>query len=216
MIVTITTAEAVAYGTKALQEALQTLYPNATVVVSDAPPAPAPVPAPAPEVPSPGHMVTGNPPYSATGEATIFGLNYDGSSDTGDNGQGFFKDPKTGQAYQTRSETLAGASLPREVMLCTFLGLTTTAPINTVWGQHASAVQDYVTKNTPLLNIDSGGKTAENVPLVDAGPTKATGAALDLTYYVAHALETNGKALVTYEIRVGGQPIEIKNWPINA
>jgi hypothetical protein len=207
--VTVTTAEAVSYGVKALQ----VLYPNATVVVSDGPTPEIPVPAPGP---TPGHTVTGNPPYSATGEATLFGLNYDGSQDTGDNGQGFFKDPKTGQPYNTRSETLAGASLPREVMLCTFLGLTTTYPIDTVWGEHASAVQDYVTKNTPLLTIDSGGKTAENVPLVDAGPSASTGAALDLTYYIAHALETNGKAVATYEILVGGKAIAIKNWPINA
>ena len=209
--VTVTTAEAVSYGTKALQA----LYPNATVVVSDLAP-PSPDPAPVPVVPSPGHMVTGNPPYSVTGDATIFGLNYDGSVDSGDNGQGFFKDPATGQAYQTRSKTLAGASLPREVMLSTFLGVVTTNPISEVWSEHSGAVQAYVTNNKPLLNIDSGGKTAENVPLVDAGPTKETGAALDLTYYVAHSLETNGKALVTYEIRVGGQPVEIKNWPINA
>ena len=207
--VTVTTAEAVAYATKAIQA----LYPNATVVVSDGPTPEIPVPAPGP---TPGHMVTGNPPYSATGEATLFGLNYDGSQDTGDNGMGFFKDPKTGQSYQTRSETLAGASLPREVMLSTFLGVTPTSPIDTVWADYAGAIQDYVTKNDPLLTIDSGGKTAQNVPLVDAGPSAATGAALDLTYYVAHALETQGKALATYEILVGGKAIPIKNWPINA
>ena len=209
--ITVTTAEAVVYGIKAIGA----MYPNATVVVSDAAPS-APV-VPVVSVPtSPGHMVTSNPPYSATGQATVFGLNYDGSQDQGDNGQGFFKDPATGQAYQTRSKTLAGASLPREVMLATFLGLENTQPINTVWSQYAGQVQEYVTKHNPLLTIDSGGKTAQNVPLVDAGPTAATGCALDLTYYIARALETNGKALATYEILVGGKPIEIKNWPINA
>jgi hypothetical protein len=202
--VTVTEAEVVAYG----RTAIKALFPNSNViiVISDASSPP----------PTPGHTVTSDPPLSATGEATLFGINYDGSVDGGDNGQGFFKDPSTGQPYQTRSKTLAGVSLPREVMLSTFLGITTTNPIDSVWGAHAGAVQEYVTKNNPLITIDSGGKTAENVPLVDAGPSASTGNALDLTYFIAHALETNGKAIATYEILVGGKAIEIKNWPINA
>ena len=55
-----------------------------------------------------GHVVVPSilppdPPYSITGRATIFGLNYDGSVDKSDNGQGFF-------GYNTRDKSLIGAS----------------------------------------------------------------------------------------------------------
>jgi hypothetical protein len=166
------------------------------------------------ETPGSGHMVTVDPPFSVTGRATMFGLNYNGSIDTGDNGMGFFMDPGTGKTYNTRMQALRGCSLPREVMLSTFLSIDSwkTAGIDPIWARNSASVQEYVTRNKPLLTIDSGGKTAGNVPLVDAGPTAETHNSIDLTFAVAHELKTNGAALATYEILVADTPLEIKGW----
>jgi hypothetical protein len=171
--------------------------------------------APAPA--GPGHTVTVDPPFSVTGRATMFGLNYDGSIDRSDNGRGFFRDHTTGTSYNTRDEALVGCSLPREVMLSTFLSIDTwkTVGIDSIWAREGSNVQNYVTTNRPLITIDSGGKTASNVPLVDAGPTAGTGNAIDLTFAVAHQLTTKGAALATYEILVDAKPLEIKGWNWN-
>jgi hypothetical protein len=144
----------------------------------------------------------------------MFGLNWNGSIDAGDNGEGFFTDPSTGKPYATRNETLVGCSLPREVMLSTF-GISDdwrSAAIKDVWESHHSAVQDYVTANKPLLYVDSGGHTLQLAPLVDAGPAAGTNNGLDLTYRSAHLIDTQGKALVTYKIVVNGSPIPIKGW----
>jgi hypothetical protein len=173
--------------------------------------------APVDQPPSPavsGPMVTVDPPFSVTGRATMFGLNFDGSFDPADNGIGFFTDPDTGRSYNTRNQGLKGCSLPREVMLSTFLSIDSwkTAGINRIWARNSASVQEYVTKNKPLLTIDSGGKTAANVPLVDAGPTAETRNSIDLTFFVAHQLNTKGAALATYEILVDGTPLEIKGW----
>ena len=173
-------------------------------------------PAP-PTAPAPGHMVTVDPPFSVTGRATMFGLNYNGTFDQSDNGIGFFKDPTTGKSYNTRNEGLVGCSLPREVMLSTFLSINSwkTVGIETIWARNGASVQNYVTAKRPLITIDSGGKTASNVPLVDAGPTAGTGNAIDLTFAVAHQLNTKGAALATYEILVDAEPVEIKGWNWN-
>lgn len=173
-----------------------------------------------PSAPAPagsGHMVTVNPPFSVTGRATMFGLNYDGSIDQSDNGVGFFRDPTTNKSYNTRNQGLVGCSLPREVMLSTFLSIDTwkAGGIDSIWARNGSDVQNYVSTNRPLLTIDSGGKTASNVPLVDAGPTAGTGNAIDLTFAVAHQLSTKGAALATYEILVDAKPVEIKGWNWN-
>ena len=72
-----------------------------------APPAPvlppvSPIPPPVPPVPvpAPGHQVVWDPPLSATGNATMFGLNWDGGIEPADNGIGFFEDPITGNRTQ--------------------------------------------------------------------------------------------------------------------
>jgi hypothetical protein len=162
----------------------------------------------------PGHMVTVDPPLSVTGTATMFGLNWDKSPDKTDNGIGFFTDLLTGKPYLTRDPLLVGCSLPREVMLSTFLGVETwrTAGVDNEWNARAAQVRLYVTANTPLLTIDSGGLSIQNVPLVDAGPSADTGNALDLTYRVAHELKTDGEAIATYMILVKGKPIQILGW----
>jgi hypothetical protein len=163
---------------------------------------------------APGHTVTENPPLSATGQATMFGLNWDGTIDQYDNGIGFFADPKTGMPYVTRSTTLVGVSLPREVMLSTFLNIDVwqVKGIDRVWAAEAGEVQAYVTNNAPLITLDSGGLTVTDAPLVDAGPSAGTHNAIDLTYFVAHALNTQGAALATYRIDVAGKPLTIRGW----
>jgi hypothetical protein len=168
----------------------------------------------APIAQTPGHAVTVNPPYSVTGRATMFGLNWDGTIDGSDNGIGFFTVPGTTTNYNTRDTQIVGCSLPREVMLSTFLSIDAwkTYGIEQVWADNGSAVQKYVLDEAPSITIDSGGRTASGVPLVDAGPNADTGNAIDLTYFVAHELNTNGAALATYEILVAGNPLEIKGW----
>src|SRR5260221_15495 len=173
-----------------------------------------PSPGPGVPVPSPGHTVTLDPPYAVTGNATMFGLNWNGSIDSGDNGIGFFINPASNADYQTRSRTLVGCSLPREVMLSTFLGYDDwqTMGIATAWAQHAMTLLHWVSNNQPLVTIDSGGHTDIGMPIVDAGPTASTHNAIDLTYAVARQLNTQGLALATYMIVLGEAPMVIKGW----
>lgn len=163
----------------------------------------------------PGHNVQVDPPFSVTGRATIFGLEWSGAKDSQDNGLGFFKDPATEHSYNTQDKKLQGVSLPREVMLSTF-GLSDewrTRGISAVWKEKAYELQKYVTLYQPTITIDSNGRSVAGVPLVDAGPSAYTKNAIDLTYATAHALYTEGDATATYMI-VGkdGKPFEIKGW----
>src|SRR4029077_10785285 len=139
-----------------------------------APPPPSVDPVPSPVIP--GHTVIENAPYSVTTRATMWGLNWDGSNDTGDldssypdgNSRGFFTDPSTGQAYETHNTVLVGASLPREVLLSTFLGVDSwqTDGITTVWRHYSSDLKAWVLQYKPTLTIDSAGKyTLPNVAI---------------------------------------------------
>lgn len=158
---------------------------------------------------SPGHMVAVDPPLSVTGQATEFGFN-----DPTDNGLGFFYDPATGKPYATNNDVLRGVSLPREVLLSTFLKIDSwkTEGITDVWSRNGSMLRQWVDGNEPLVTIDSGGKSCANLPIVDAGPTAGTGNAIDLTGAVTKELGTNGKALATFMIVVAGAPIPIRGW----
>ena len=172
-----------------------------------------------------GHYVQIDPPLSATGRATIFGLNYDGSNDPGDNRIGFFTDPSTGKPYDTGVKALIGASLPREILMSSF-GISddwktpevSDAHTLTVWEQHAGAVRKFALSHNVTLTIDSGGFSAQRVKLVDAGPEAVgvngctIGNLIDLTYGAAHALNTKGDAICTIELLVNGAPIEIRGW----
>jgi hypothetical protein len=175
----------------------------------------------------PGHMVVANPPLSMTTQhCTMFALNWDGSKDAGDNGEGFFTDPSTGKPYATANKTLAGASLPREVLLSTF-GISddwktptvpTDANTSAIWSKQADLVRQFALSHKVTLNIDSGGLSARDVTLVDAGPEAigekgcCIGHGLDLTYFTAHELNTGGDAAATLEVLVDGAPVPIKGW----
>lgn len=156
---------------------------------------------------TPGHAISQDPPFSCTGKSTMFGLNWDGSIDTGDNGQGFF-------GPNTRNETLIGASIPREILLFTFLEDDSwiKVGIDEAWKANSDILKTWVSNHKPLLTIDSSGNTLFNVPLVDAGPDATVHNSIDLTYLAAHKLNTKGDALATYSISVNGQLVEIKGW----
>jgi hypothetical protein len=164
---------------------------------------------PAVAVPSPGHMVQVDPPLSVTGPATEFGY-----KDPTDNGLGFFFDPATNKPYATNNDVIRGVSLPREVMLSTFLKIDSwkTDGVDAVWSYYGSMLRQWVDGNKPRVTIDSGGKSASDLPIVDAGPTAGTGNCIDLTGAITKELGTNGKALATYEIIVHGKPIPIRGW----
>lgn len=143
-----------------------------------------------------------DPPYSITGRATIFGLNYDGSVDKSDNGDGFF-------GYNTRDKSLIGVAIPEEVLMAT-LGM-----INGTWRQFADQVLQWAKNNMPIVMVWSQrtGKCAL-ASLVDVGPAASTGNALDRTYGLCEALGDMDNGICTYAIDVGGKPIELKGWPI--
>jgi hypothetical protein len=168
-------------------------------------------PAPSPIIAlQPGHAVTAEPPFSATVETTEFGY-----KDPQDNGIGFFTDPATGAEYRTNNATLIGASLPREVLLSTFLKIDDwrNTSIDLVWQKYAAHLRGYVLFDHPMLTIDSGGShTLFKVPLVDAGPTRGSGNGLDLTHAATLLLKTGGKALCTYCIMIGDVMQEIRGW----
>lgn len=167
----------------------------------------------------PGRAITVDPPLSATVEATNFGFR-----DPGDNGIGFFTNPVTGAEYRTNNATLIGASLPREVLLSTFLKVDDwrTSAIAAVWKKYAARLRQFVLINQPLLTIDSqGNQTLFKVPLVDAGPTASAGNVgdkngLDVTEAAKVALKTGGKAVCTYCIELGGALQEIRGWDFKA
>ncbi len=183
-----------------------------------------PVPAAAANIPSKGHLVVVDPPLSATGNATMFGLDWNGERDKEDNQEGFFTDPSTGKEYDTGVRTLMGASLPREILMSSF-GISdawktpfSDAHTDEVWSKNAGAVRQFAMSHNVSLTIDSGGLSQEKVPLVDAGPLGigkngcTIGNLVDLTYCTAWALNTHGNSVCTIELLVNGSPIELRGW----
>lgn len=185
-------------------------------------PAPEPVAQPDPVL-TPGHEVIEDAPFSCTTRATMWGLNWNGTNDSGDldhtqpdgNSRGFFTDPSTGQPYETHNKNIIGASIPREVLLSTFLGVDSwqSDGILTVWKHYASDLRAWVLQHQPTLVIDSAGKyTVDHVTLADAGPAAGTHNGLDLTYATAHLLMTYGGAVCTYKIVVNNKVQTIRGW----
>jgi len=110
--------------------------------------------------PRPGHYVTEDPPLSCTCLATMFGLNWNGTFDQSDNGEGFFIDPAARNPFETRDKNLVGASLPREVMLSTF-GISDdwrSKSITEVWRENAAKVQDTQGKALVTYKIVIAGQ----------------------------------------------------------
>jgi hypothetical protein len=125
---------------------------------------------------------------SATGRSTAFGLNYNGSVDEQDNGQGFFVDPSTGKPYNTRDPKLVGFSLPISVV---------NQSIGNRWDPQVQArisSGEYKVKATT-----PDGKSVVG-PMVDVGPAAWTGNAIDTTKGAADALGLQDNSRLTYQI----------------
>jgi hypothetical protein len=144
------------------------------------------------------------------GKATIFGLNYDGSNDTGDmnpdgtNMTGFFIDPLSGKNYETHNRTLVGAAVPERILLAS-LSLTGS------WKENASHVLEWHKANKPIVRVwGEGGQGPVDAFLVDVGPAETTGAILDRTFGLCTALGEHDNKTNSYSILVGGTPIPLK------
>ena len=152
-----------------------------------------------PSIPTPSGS---NSQTSVTGRATIFGLNYDGSMDAGDHGIGAW-------GTHTANKELIGVSLPEGVMVSTF-------GFEGTWRQDAAKVGRFLTEKKIQVEVFRNGKTIL-ATVCDAGPArtykgKLLHNAIDLTYALAHELDTSGDATVTYRILKDGLPMEIKGW----
>jgi hypothetical protein len=152
-----------------------------------------------PSIPTPSGS---NSQTSVTGRATIFGLNYDGSMDAGDHGIGAW-------GTHTANKELIGVSLPEGVIVSTF-------GFEGTWRQDAAKVGRFLTEKKIQVEVFRNGKTIL-ATVCDAGPArtykgKLLHNAIDLTYALAHELDTSGDATVTYRILKDGSPMEIKGW----
>ncbi len=131
------------------------------------------------------------------GEATMFALNWNGSIDRGVNGIGAW-------GAHTANKSIMGVSLPEGVLIAT-AGLTGT------WKDNRAKVGEWLAVNRVQVDVTKNGKTLRG-DIVDAGPSRSTHNCIDLTYAMAHGLETNGRAVVSYSIIISGQKIPIKGW----
>jgi len=137
-------------------------------------------------VPSPNHD-------SITGRSTIFGLNYNGSIDRTDNGEGYF-------GYNTRDKSLIGVSLPIPVV------------DQSIGNHRLQSVVKSIKNKEYTVHVIYGDKSII-APIVDVGPAAWTGNAIDLTYGAVQALSIPDNSIVSYEIlNSKGDPIQIKGW----
>jgi hypothetical protein len=140
--------------------------------------------------------------YKGSGRATIFGLEYNGRPDPGDNGEGFF-------GYNTTDESLHGVSLPVSVLdEATGLFGGQVEKVGAASVEHhpgryiVSSVRAEIKAKQIVVDVTNGqGVTDLGCPVVDIGPAAWTGNKIDLTYATAHALNTGGDAQVTFQIR---------------
>jgi hypothetical protein len=131
---------------------------------------------------------------SVTGRATIFGLNWDGSRDPADNGQGYF-------GYNTHDKELIGVSLPIAV-------------INGTIGSYKNPqiIEQIKTERFKVKVVAPGGREIV-AKIVDVGPAKWTHNAIDLTYGTTQVLGLKDNTVLTYWV-IGpeGNPIPIHGW----
>jgi hypothetical protein len=127
------------------------------------------------------------------GRSTIFGLNYNGSIDKGDNGLGYF-------GYNTRDKSLIGVSLPIPV-------------IDESIGSHklASVMEEIKTGKYKVRVTHNNISIIAKI--VDIGPAVWTHNAIDLTYGAVRALGIVDNSTVTYSILgPNGGFIPVKGW----
>jgi hypothetical protein len=134
--------------------------------------------------------------------ATIFGRNYNGSVDRGDNGIGAFQNAKTGRFYKTTDENLVGVSIP--------------IPFYELTPNMSRA--DIESQAVTVTIQDANGEYYFNLPIVDLGPglhgclIKASDGPhlLDRTFGLCALMKSHDDAPVTFWIMRGGQPYAIK------
>ena len=134
--------------------------------------------------------------------ATIFGLNYDGSSDSGDNGVGAFENPQTGRFYRTANEWIVGVSIP--------------IPFYQATPNMSRA--DIESGVVTVTIEDANGKLYEGLKIVDLGPgehgllIKASDGPhlLDRTYALCHMMGKMDDAPITYWILKSGVPYSVQ------
>lgn len=134
--------------------------------------------------------------------ATIFGLNYNGSRDSGDNGLGAFIDKRTGRFYRTTDEMLVGVSIP----------------IPFYEETPGMSRADIESQAVTVTIQDANGKYYFNLPIVDLGPgmhNKLIRAhdgphLLDRTYGLCAEMKSMDDAAITYWILKGGVPYTVK------
>jgi hypothetical protein len=128
------------------------------------------------------------------GRATIFGLNWDGSPDPTDNGQGYF-------GYDTRDKSLVGVSLPIAV-------------INGTIGNYKDP-ETIKRIKSKAFRVKVRAHTGKEIvaQIVDVGPAKWTHNAIDLTYGAARGLGLTDNSDVTYwVIDHDGNIVPIHGW----
>jgi hypothetical protein len=123
------------------------------------------------------------------GNATTFGLNYDGTRDFGDNGVGFYNNPVTGRPYNTRDPNLIGASVPASDLVASF-GQEATNP--------NSALSRMIGRGDIQVQVAQPNGGVVQMPLVDQGPGARENATLDLTHGASRLFLTQGKRVLGY------------------
>jgi hypothetical protein len=135
--------------------------------------------------------------------ATIFGLNYDGSRDQGDDGIGAFENPQTGRFYRTANESIVGVSIP--------IPFYEETP-----GMSRSDIENGLVTATIQ---DSSGRFYTGLKIVDLGPGEhgllikdSSGAPhlLDRTYALCALMASMDDAPITYWLMKDGSPYLIK------
>ena len=133
--------------------------------------------------------------------STIFGLNYDGSIDRGDNGVGAFENPKTGRLYRTANESIIGVSIP--------------IPF---YEETPNLSRSDVENGLATVTIqDQNGEYYFNLPVVDLGPGKnghlirGTDGPhlLDRTYALCQLMKALDNVAITYWIIKNGEPYKV-------
>lgn len=147
----------------------------------------------------PPNPTVDQPSTTVSGRQTVFGLNYDGSPDTGDAPQsGFFMNPHTGKQYDSHDANQAFASLPFSVYRAA------------IGDPYDKSLQKIVSNGGFHVKVTAGGQTRD-LPIGDLGPAAWTGNALDLSGGAARqmGLKDNGQA--SYQI-IGpdNKPVQFK------
>lgn len=166
-------------------------------------------------------------PFSATGNASVFGRGYKGEDDSGDlepdgkDSTGFFFDPATGKNFETHNAVLIGASLPREILLSTLLGVEDwrTQPVRDVFAKHGHLIQKAITDAKLVVTVHDfkTSMTADSIPLVDVGPSAEVNKLLDRTLGLCNLMNSHDDSHVAVWIHgPDKKPLALKGWLFDA